>query len=475
MTTALASAVKSLLRNRLQALLTLCGMSVGVAMVVIVSGLGLGAHRKIEAQLESAGPTLITIRASNFIPAGAVFTGQEDSSGGEIGQGGGFTGLTGSAEIGGAVLASSPAVVKKTRFHTPATPLGEPEVELLKTRFPDIRAVAAAMNGNVSLAPDAHATVNVVHLHGFDPAWPGFQGWKLASGRWITEHEHAAGAPVALLTAAAADRLWPGVGSPLGQILKFEGHAVQVVGTLALPGSPPPTIIPAVYVPLRLARALLGRDSYDVITVRASSVEVTSRVASEIAKRLRVLHHLPDDTFDDFRVVTQSAAAMPSMGLDPRMVRSVHSNIASLDMATYEELARSLRKSGQTFELLLAGAAAVSLLVGGIGVMNIMLVSVTSRTREIGLRMAVGARAGDVLTQFLLEAITLAVLGGIIGLGLGALGLAGVRYSLHWAIAISLTMLALALLMAALTGAVFGYGPARRAAILDPVLALRSE
>jgi putative ABC transport system permease protein len=124
---------------------------------------------------------------------------------------------------------------------------------------------------------------------------------------------------------------------------------------------------------------------------------------------------------------------------------------------------------------LLAAAAAVSLLVGGIGVMNIMLVSVAARTREIGLRMAVGARMNDVMIQFMVEAITLAALGGLIGLALGAVGLMFVRYSLHWATAIEPTMLVIAIAMAALTGVIFGYGPARRAAVLDPVIALKSD
>jgi putative ABC transport system permease protein len=134
-----------------------------------------------------------------------------------------------------------------------------------------------------------------------------------------------------------------------------------------------------------------------------------------------------------------------------------------------------MRQAGRTFALLLAAAAAVSLVVGGIGVMNIMLVSVAARTREIGLRMAMGARTGDVMTQFLVEAVTLAALSGVIGLALGACGLVVARYGLHWATAVSPGMLLLAVSMAAATGIVFGFGPARRAAGLDPVIALRAE
>ena len=138
-------------------------------------------------------------------------------------------------------------------------------------------------------------------------------------------------------------------------------------------------------------------------------------------------------------------------------------------------MAKSLRAAGRTFTLLLAGAAAVSLLVGGIGVMNIMLVSVSSRTREIGLRMALGARAEDVMVQFLVEAVALAALGGLMGLVLGGIGLLVADYGLHWATAVSPFMIVLAVVVAGVTGIAFGIGPARRAAALDPVIALKAE
>ena len=471
--------VKSLLRNRLQASLTLVGMSVGVAMVVIVSGLNLGAHQKIEAQLQSAGPTLITIRSGNFTPAGASSTGQEDGSGGEVSQGGGAL----SVGDGGAAMeanAANPNVqasrrrIRMSRFHSPATPLGDADTHVV-SGMRDVTAVAASMDGNVSLAPDADTLMHVVHLNGFETAWSDMQGWKLASGRWISDTEHSEGAAVALLPEGAAARLWPDAPTPLGRTLKFNGRVVTVVGTFTARDSDAQAIIPQVYTNLTQARELLGRNDYDTITVRAGAVDVMSALAARIGASLRQLHQLPADTFDDFRVQTQSAAAMKGMGTSPSTVRSVHANMFNLDEASYEQMARSLRKAGQTFSLLLAGGAAVSLLVGGIGVMNIMLVSVTARTREIGLRMAVGARTHDVLMQFLAEAIMLAFLGGLLGVLLGTVGLTTLNHTLHWATAISPTMLALALLMAAITGVVFGYGPARRGAFLDPVIALRSE
>jgi putative ABC transport system permease protein len=473
------STARSLLRNRLQAALTLIGMSVGVAMVVIVSGLGLGAHRKIEAQLQSAGPTLITIRSGNFTPAGASSGGQEDGSGGEVGQGGGALALGdggGPADLNAANpnISASRQRVRKSRFHTPATPLGDAEARLA-AGMSDVSAVAASMDGNVSLTLDSGTLMQVVHVNGFQSSWPDMQGWKLSSGRWITDSEQQSGAPVAVLPDGAAARLWPDAATSLGQTLRFNDQAVTVVGTFTARNIDTQAVIPQVYTDLPQARALLARNDYDSITVRAGSVEAMSALAARISSSLRELHKLPPDTFDDFRVQTQSVSAMKGMGTSPSTVRSVHSNMGNLDQASYQQMARSLRKAGQTFSLLLAGGAAVSLLVGGIGVMNIMLVSVAARTREIGVRMAVGARTRDVLAQFLSEAIMLATLGGLLGVLLGTVSLTAVSHALHWATAISPLMLVLALLMAAITGVVFGYGPARNGAILDPVIALRSE
>jgi ABC-type antimicrobial peptide transport system permease subunit len=163
------------------------------------------------------------------------------------------------------------------------------------------------------------------------------------------------------------------------------------------------------------------------------------------------------------------------MGMDPRLARAVHSNVVEFEQESWEEMAKSLRQAGRTFTLLLAAAAAVSLVVGGIGVMNIMLVSVAARTREIGLRMALGARMNDVMIQFMVEAVVLAAIGGLLGLVFGAVGLFIAEYGLAWATAISPMMLLAAIAMAVSTGVIFGYSPARRAASLDPVVALKSE
>jgi putative ABC transport system permease protein len=300
-------------------------------------------------------------------------------------------------------------------------------------------------------------------------------GWRLREGRGITAAEHDDSAPVAVVTEAAATRLWPG-GQAIGKTLPVNGVQLSIVGVVAIPGSDTGfVLVPDVHAPLALAQTLTDRRTLDRIDVRSVSVAQTSAVAEAITEDLRRARALPDDTLSDFRVETQSTSAMPGLGTDPRLAMAVQSNVVEFEKASWEEMARSLRRAGNTFTALLTAAAAVSLLVGGIGVMNVMLVSVTARTREIGLRMAMGARVRDVLLQFLVEAVTLAVLGGLIGLLVGAAALWVANRGLSWATALSPNMLLLGIAVAAITGIVFGFGPANRAARLDPVVALRSE
>lgn len=484
MLTNIRMALKALTQNRLQAILTLLGMSVGVAMVVIVSGLGRGAQLRIEAQIESAGPTRITIRSGNFVPAGVDMTGEQDSGGGEPSEG--SEAIRGSSDEGAEIpdATTNEAVAdarkrirapKKIQYKSPPTPLGSAEMALIRA-MPNIKVVAGSRQGNTSLDAGANLPAMTLRISGFDPAWPEMAGWRVVEGRLPNESEQREGAPVMLVSKAVAQRLWPGAASPLGKTVPVGGKSVQVIGMITgTDEEGAAAVVPQVYVPNALAEGLLGKTSYDTITVRTTSIGVTSTVATDIKAQLRKLHSLPEDMADDFRVETQSNSALPMMGSDPRVVRAVHSNSKEFEHAAWEEMAKSLRQAGRTFTYLLAAAAAVSLLVGGIGVMNIMLVSVAARTREIGLRMALGARANDVMLQFLVEAVTLAAIGGLIGLALGTIGLFVTEYGFHWATAVSPIMFVIAVAMAAMTGVAFGFAPARRAAHLDPVIALRSE
>ena len=480
----LMTALKALRQNRLQALLTLLGMSVGVAMVVVVSGLGEGAKLSIEEQIESAGPTRIVLRPGNYRPAAIDMSGEQDSGGGEPSEGSLALAPLGAApppdpENDAAVADARRRIREAARvktYRTPPTAFDDGHVELLQKSIDGIRSVAPIINGNVSLDPMPGIVMRTIRIEGMGPQTPKMRDWKVEAGRMPTEKEFRDGKPVMVATADDAGRIWRDAPDPIGRTLLIKGQTVTLVGIVRSVGSEDAGLmVPLVYAPLTLSKVLLGRTNFDSIVVRTESVGVTTAVAANIKEELRKLHRLTPDEVDDFRVETQSVSAMPGMGTNPRLMRAVHSNVVNFEQTSWEEMAKSLRQANQTFTLLLAAAAAISLLVGGIGVMNIMLASVTARTREIGLRMAMGARERDVMVQFLTEAVLLAGIAGAVGLALGAIGLGIAHYGFDWAMAVSVPMLVLAVMMAALTGIVFGYGPARKAAILDPVVALRKE
>ena len=169
------------------------------------------------------------------------------------------------------------------------------------------------------------------------------------------------------------------------------------------------------------------------------------------------------------------AAANVTKGLYTSVAAFALANMAKLDEVTMQEMSSTLARAGTTLTALLASIAAISLLVGGIGIMNIMLVSVTERTQEIGLRLAVGARRRDVLVQFLVEALALSLIGGLLGVGLGILSAQALTLLLEWPTRVSASTIALAFGIAAAIGIGFGFYPARRASRLDPIEALRYE
>jgi putative ABC transport system permease protein len=304
-------------------------MSVGVAMVVIVSGLGRGAQLKIENQIESAGPTMISIKSGNYRPAGIVTSGEPDTSGGEM-----VEGMVGGDDFSNPDIMASDSGIqsararimapKKTQYRTPAGPLTATELALI-TPMPNVRAITATMAGNVTLDAGAEVSVRIARLQGFDVAWPDIRGWKLLEGRMVTEREHGQGAPLIMLSSLVAERLWPGQ-SALGKVLPVAGNNLTVVGVINDNVTETGTVIvPTVYVPLSMTEKLLKRSNYDEILVRTMSVASTTAVSKAIQEAMREQRALPEDTLDDFRVETQSISALPSLGIDPRQMRAVHS------------------------------------------------------------------------------------------------------------------------------------------------------
>jgi putative ABC transport system permease protein len=256
---------------------------------------------------------------------------------------------------------------------------------------------------------------------------------------------------VALLGTTVVESLFPSPEDAIGSIIRIKNIPFEVIGILeskgqSLEGRDQDD---AVFIPLTTAqRKLFGNkfaDSVRQIMVKAENENVMDRLEGEMKTLLRQLHHLPDRSEDDFNIRNLTAVA------------------------------ESAQTTGEAMTLLLGSIASISLLVGGIGIMNIMLVSVTERTREIGIRKAIGAYESDILLQFLLEAVMISLTGGIIGMLLGCAGSFIATWTLHVETQVSTLSIVLSFVVAAAVGIFFGYYPAQKAARLKPIEALRHQ
>ncbi|HKC11932.1 MAG TPA: ABC transporter permease [Vicinamibacteria bacterium] len=273
------------------------------------------------------------------------------------------------------------------------------------------------------------------------------RNWPLASGDNISPRDVLVSEKVCLLGDTVAQNLFLGQ-DPVGQIIRIKSLPFRVVGVLTPKGQgqwgqDQDDIIVAPYTTIQ--KKLLGITYIQQIMVSATRADTVEEAAREMTRLLRQRHRIQNPDEDDFTV------------------------------RTVEEMAQTRVQLAQTMTGLLMSVASVSLLVGGIGIMNIMLVSVTERTKEIGLRMAVGARTRDILRQFLTEAVSLSALGGIVGIVLGVGVSQGLTKVLGWPTLITSSSIAIAFAFAAAVGIFFGYYPARKAATLDPIDALRYE
>ncbi|MCG8442113.1 MAG: ABC transporter permease, partial [Caulobacterales bacterium] len=324
------------------------------------------------------------------------------------------------------------------------------DVQAIRDEVPGLSAVDGSVSGGVQVIS---ATGNwFTQLEGVTPDHFIARNWKIAEGRLLEEADLRAARKVAVVGQTVARSLF-GEADPIGQRIRLNRTPFEIVGVTAEKGQSPfgTDQDDVIFAPLTSAqRSVLGRTSGRTDQIRRITVSVADDDAIDAAQAaieevLRRAHRIRPGDPDDFSV----------------------RNLAAI--------VESRAEATRTFTILLASVAAVSLLVGGIGIMNIMLVSVTERTREIGLRMALGARRGDILAQFALEAVTLSLAGGAIGLALGVAGALVVSDIGQWDPVISPGSLVMSFGFAALVGLVFGAYPARRAARLDPIEALRRE
>jgi putative ABC transport system permease protein len=355
-----------------------------------------------------------------------------------------------------------------------STRLSVADSQAIAEQIPGVRAVAPGMSESAVLWNGPTSVFG--RLQGTAATLPEMRALTMRAGRFFDARDVQGAAPVVVLTLSVAETLFGAGVDPTGRTIQIRRTDFKVVGVvdrgtgLGASGS-----LDEVYAPFTTVQQLLKVSHLQSMAIFVDQAGESTRIATDITKLLRARHALGPVDPDDFTVRTQARDAINGKGVNPLLARAVAGSVVNLDEVTLAEIATSLERSSRTMTALLASVASVSLLVGGIGIMNMMLVSVTERTREIGIRMALGARGRDVLVQFLVEAIALSVVGGLVGVVIGVAGSGGVGRMLRWATVVSPASVGVAVSVAALVGIFFGFYPARQASRLDPIDALRFE
>jgi putative ABC transport system permease protein len=405
-------ALNALRVNKLRSLLTMLGIIIGVAAVITMIGVGSGAQERVEEQIKSLGSNVMLL-------------------------------LPGSTTSGGVRMGAS-STQTLTEDDAKAIPLEVPEVQAAAAT---LRSTGQLVAGNANWSTTIFGALNDY----FE-----VREWPLIAGRTFEQGELAAGGKVAIIGVTVLKQLFGESATPesvVDQTIRVRKVPVQIIGVLASKG-----------------QSSMGTDQDDVVIVPLSTAR-NRLFGNQQGKQRRVGSVMVK--------VTEGASMKDAEEKIRALLRQRHRLQAGQDddftLRNLTEILQTQEAASKAMTYLLAAIAGVSLLVGGIGIMNIMLVSVTERTREIGLRMAVGARGKDILAQFLVEAVTLAAIGGLVGIAIGLAASQAVAHFSGWRVELQPGAIALAFCFAAAIGIFFGFYPARKAARLEPIEALRYE
>jgi putative ABC transport system permease protein len=406
-------ALSGILHNRMRSALTMLGMLIGVGSVIVLVAVGTGSNAAVQKSIEGLGTNLLQIN-----PQAGGFGGAA--------RGGGRATL-GTFSRGASLTAADVAALQD------------------KTQNPDVVAVAPVSTAGSVTAVYNGASYTPSSFVGSTPSYFQIKDYNVVEGAFFTETDETQHNRVAVIGQTVATNLF-GSADPIGNNVQFNGSTFQIVGLLKAKGTNGiQDQDDVVIAPLTAVQdTITGYSrSYSNISVEASSPSKEADAEAEVTATLETTHKIATGGTDDFRILNQAS------------------------------LLQSSQSSTKTLTTLLGAVAAISLLVGGIGVMNIMLVTVTERTREIGIRKAIGAKRADIMGQFVVEAVLLSAIGGLAGVGLGIGGSQIKILSVQPEVAGYSVFLAFG--VAVVTGLFFGLYPARRAARLLPIEALRHE